>query len=109
MENVVVVVVTTHLDGFFGSGMRLDWENFKDPRLVMASSDRKVSSTLENLTRCGVNGRLVTRVENRSLKSLVKGRSSSVMRRILEDVWCILPLPFSGFGIGGIVVLFLDS
>lgn len=28
-------------------------------------------------------------VEKRSLKSLEKGRSSSVMRRSLDDVWCI--------------------
>src|ERR1700744_5489950 len=51
MENVVVVVVTTHREGFLGSGMRFDWENFREPRLVMASSDRNVSSTRENLTR----------------------------------------------------------
>ena len=31
------------------------------------------------------------RVENRSLKSFVKGRSSSVMRNILDDVWCMRP------------------
>jgi len=104
-----VVVVTTHLEGFLGSGMRLDCENFKDPRLVMASSDRKVSSTLENLTRCGVSGKLVISVENKSLKSLVNGLSSSVMRRILDEVWCILPLFLSGFGIGGIDVLILGS
>ena len=41
MEKVVVVVVVTILDGSFGSGMRLDWENFRDPKLLMASSDKK--------------------------------------------------------------------
>lgn len=53
---------------------------------MIASSDRKVSSTLEKRTRCGVKGKLVTSVENRSLKSLVNGRSSSVMRRIFDEV-----------------------
>lgn len=101
----MVVVVTTHLAGFLGSGIRLDWENFREPRLVMASSDRKVSSTREKRTRWGVSGRLVTRVEKRSLKSRVKGRSSSVMRRILDEVWCILPLFLSGVGIGATDVL----
>lgn len=52
----------------------------------MASSEVKVSSALEKRYRCGVSGRLATRVANRSLKSLVKGRSSSVMRNILDDV-----------------------
>ncbi|KAG9533513.1 RGS-domain-containing protein, partial [Aureobasidium melanogenum] len=32
MEKVVVVVVVTILEGSFGSGMRLDWENLSDPR-----------------------------------------------------------------------------
>ena len=59
---------------------------------MIASSDKNVSSTLVNLTRCAVRGRLVIKVENRSLKSLVNGRSSSVIRNILEDVWCILLL-----------------
>ena len=35
------------------------------------------------------------KVEKRSLKSRVKGRSSSVMRNILDEVWCILELFFS--------------
>ena len=35
-------------------------------------------------------GRLTISVENKSLKSRVNGRSSSVMRRSLDDVWCIL-------------------
>ena len=48
--------------------------------------------------RCGVKGRLTMRVENRSLKSLEKGRSSSVMRRSLDDVWCIF---FCGNGLVG--------
>lgn len=42
MEKVVVVVVVTILEGSLGSGMRLDWENFRDPRLLIASSERKV-------------------------------------------------------------------
>lgn len=78
--------MTTHLEGLVGSGMRLDCENLRDPRLVIASSDRNVSSILVNLTRCAVRGKLVMSVEKRSLKSLEKGRSSSVIRRILEDV-----------------------
>lgn len=81
-----MVVVTTHLEGLLGSGMRLDCENFRDPRLVIASSDRNVSSILVNLTRCAVSGKLVISVENKSLKSLEKGLSSSVIRRIFEDV-----------------------
>lgn len=71
--------------------MRLDWENFNDPRLVIASSERNVSSTRLKRTRCGVNGKLVIKVENKSLKSLVKGRSSSVMRNTFDDVWCMRP------------------
>lgn len=50
MENVVVVVVVTILDGSFGSGMRFDCENLREPRFVMASSVVKVCSILENLT-----------------------------------------------------------
>ena len=69
MENVVVVVVVTMREGSFGSGMRFDCENFSDPRFVMASSVVKVCSTRVNRTRCGVNGRLTMRVENKSLKS----------------------------------------
>ena len=45
MENVVVVVVVTIRDGSFGSGIRLDWENLRDPRLFIASSDVNVCST----------------------------------------------------------------
>ena len=40
----------------------------------------------------------------------MKGLSSSVIRRILEDVWCILPSRLSEAGIdGSVTVLFLDS
>jgi hypothetical protein len=111
IEKVVVVVVTTHLDVFCGSGMRFDCENFSEPRLVIASSVKNVSSIRENRTLCGVNGKLVISVANRSWKSLVKGRSSSVVRRVLDDVWCILPSFLSELGIVGfnVAVLFLDS
>lgn len=50
MEKVVVVVVVTILDGSFGSGMRFDCENLREPRFVMASSVVKVCSILENRT-----------------------------------------------------------
>jgi hypothetical protein len=90
IENVVVVVVVTIREGSFGSGMRFDWENFKDPKLLMASSERKECSTRVNRTRCGASGKLTTSVANKSLKSLVNGLSSSVMRNKREDVWCIL-------------------
>jgi hypothetical protein len=42
IEKVVVVVVVTILVGSFGSGMRFDWENLRDPRFVRASSVVKV-------------------------------------------------------------------
>ncbi len=42
MEKVVVVVVVTILEGSLGSGIRFDWENLRDPRLLIASSDVKV-------------------------------------------------------------------
>lgn len=109
MEKVVVVVVITHLSGFFGSGTRFDWVNLSEPRLVMASSEVNVSSALENLYRCGVRGRLATRVANKSLKSLVKGRSSSVMRKTFEDAWCILLATRREAFAGGVVVLFARS
>ena len=86
IENVVVVVVMTQRDGLLGSGIRFDWENFNDPKFVIASSERNVSSTFWNRTRCAVSGKLVTSVQNRSLKSLANGRSSSVMRNIFDDV-----------------------
>lgn len=95
MEKVVVVVVTTHLEGLFGSGIRFDCENFNDPKFVIASSDRNVSSTLVNLTRCAVRGKLVIRVANRSLMSFANGLSSSAILSIFEEVWCILLLVFS--------------
>ena len=127
MENVVVVVVVTMRDGSLGSGMRFDWENLRDPRLLIASSERKVCSILVNRTRCAESGnKLTISVEKRSLKScavllafnsvvascsqfrdcpgivitrnkqapvlagqertLVNGRSSSVIRSNLDDV-----------------------
>jgi hypothetical protein len=42
MEKVVVVVVVTMREGSLGSGMRFDCENFNEPRLLIASSERKV-------------------------------------------------------------------
>jgi hypothetical protein len=70
IEKVVVVVVVTMRDGSFGSGIRLDCENLRDPRLLMASSERKVCSTFVNRTRCAESGnKLTINVENRSLKS----------------------------------------
>jgi len=101
MENVVVVVVTTHLEGLFGSGMRFDCENFNEPKFAMASSDRNVSSTFVNLTRCAVRGRLVIELKNKSLMSFANGRSSSAILNIFEEVWCILLLLLSGAAIVG--------
>ena len=70
MEKVVVVVVVTIRDGSFGSGILFDWENLSDPRLLMASSDRKVCSTFVSRTRCAESGnRLTISVPKRSLKS----------------------------------------
>ena len=51
MENVVVTVVVIMLEGLLGSRMRLAWENLRELRLLMASSDRKVYSILINRTR----------------------------------------------------------
>lgn len=45
IEKVVVVVVVTIRVGSFGSGIRFDCENFKDPRLFIASSEVNVCST----------------------------------------------------------------
>ena len=70
IEKVVVVVVVTIRELSFGSGIRFDCENFREPRFVIASSDVKVWSIFWKRTRCGVRGRLTIRVENRSLKSL---------------------------------------
>ena len=86
MEKVVVVVVVTMRDGSLGSGIRFDCENLSEPRLLTASSDVNVCSTFWKRTRCGLSGRLTTRVEKRSLKSRVKGRSSSVMRSRRDEV-----------------------
>ena len=69
IEKVVVVVVVTILDVSLGSGIRLDCENFNEPRFVIASSVVKVCSYLENRTRCAVSGRLTMSVAKRSLKS----------------------------------------
>lgn len=72
MEKVVVVVVVTIRDGSFGSGMRLDWENLSEPRLLIASSDRNVCSIFVNRTRWAESGsKLTINVEKRSLKSCV--------------------------------------
>jgi len=86
IEKVVVVVVVTMREGSLGSGMRFDWENFREPRLLMASSEVKVWSNLENRMRWVSNLRLTIKVEKRSLKSRVKGLSSLVMRNKREDV-----------------------
>jgi hypothetical protein len=69
IENVVVVVVVTILDGSLGSGIRFDCENLREPRLFIPSSERKEWSTLVNRTRWGANGRLTTNVANKSVKS----------------------------------------
>lgn len=70
MEKVVVVVVVTMRDGSLGSGILFDWENLSDPKLLMASSERKVCSILVNRTRCAERGRRLTiNVPKRSLKS----------------------------------------
>jgi len=42
MEKVVVVVVVTILELSFGSGIRFDCENLREPRFVIASSDVNV-------------------------------------------------------------------
>jgi hypothetical protein len=82
----VVVVVVTIREGSLGSGIRLDWENLSDPRLFMASSDKNEWSTRVNRTRWDANGKLTTNVANKSLKSLVNGLSSLVMRNKREEV-----------------------
>jgi hypothetical protein len=43
IENVVVVVVVTILEGSFGSGIRFDCENLRDPRFPIASSEVKLN------------------------------------------------------------------
>lgn len=69
IENVVVVVVVTIREGSLGSGIRFDWENLSDPKLFIASSDKNEWSTRVNRTRWGANGKLTTKVANKSLKS----------------------------------------
>lgn len=76
IEKVVVVVVVTIRDGSFGSGIRFDCENFRDPRFVIASSVVNVCSIRVKRTRCGVSGRLTISVEKRSLKSCTGDRKS---------------------------------
>ena len=56
-------------EGSLGSGMRLDWENLSEPRLLMASSERNECSMRVNRTRWGARGRLTTKVAKRSSKS----------------------------------------
>ena len=70
IEKVVVVVVVTILDGSFGSGMRFACENLRDPRLLMASSDKNVCWMRVKRTRWEPRGsKLTMSVEKRSLKS----------------------------------------
>jgi hypothetical protein len=69
IEKVVVVVVVTILVGSFGSGIRFDCENLREPRLVRASSVVKLCSWREKRTRCELSGKLTMSVENKSLKS----------------------------------------
>lgn len=70
MEKVVVVVVVTIREGSLGSGIRFDWENLRDPRLLMASSERNVWSTRVRRTLCEESGsKLTIKVAYRSLKS----------------------------------------
>jgi hypothetical protein len=69
MEKVVVVVVVTIRLGSLGSGMRLDCENFKDPKLLIASSEANEKGKLLKRKRCVDSGKLTIKVEKRSLKS----------------------------------------
>lgn len=86
IEKVVVVVVVTIREGSLGSGIRLDCENFREPRLLIASSERNECSMRVNRMRWDASGRLTIKVANKSLKSLVKGRSSLVMRNKRDEV-----------------------
>lgn len=81
IENVVVVVVVTILMLSFGSGILFDWENLSEPRLLIASSERKECSTLVKRTRWAASGRLTTRVANKSLKSY------STLVFLVEELW----------------------
>lgn len=75
---MVVVVVVIMRQGFLGSGRRLDWEDLRRIRLLIASSERKVCSTLTNRTRWAERGsRLMTRVEKISLKSFWVAKSAN--------------------------------
>lgn len=80
MEKVVVVVVVTIREGSLGSGIRFDCENLRDPRLLIASSERKVCSIFVNRTRWAESGnKLTIKVEKRSLKSCGAGQLSSFL------------------------------
>jgi hypothetical protein len=69
IEKVVVVVVVTMREGSLGSGIRFDWENLRDPKLLIASSEVKVWSYLVKRTRWESNFKLTIKVENKSMKS----------------------------------------
>jgi hypothetical protein len=69
MLKVVVVVVVTILEGSLGSGMRFDWLNFKEPKLLIASSDAKEKGYDLNRKRWVERGSDTIKVEKRSLKS----------------------------------------
>jgi hypothetical protein len=69
IEKVVVVVVVTMREESLGSGIRFDWENLRDPKLLIASSDVKVWSYLVKRTRWESNFKLTIKVENKSMKS----------------------------------------
>lgn len=92
IEKVVVVVVVTMRLGSFGSGMRLDCENLREPRFLMASSGKKEWLTLgdqnrdRELVELVSSFRLTMRVVNRSSKSRVNGRSLDVIRSNREEV-----------------------
>jgi hypothetical protein len=69
IEKVVVVVVVTMREGSLGSGIRFDWENLRDPKLLIASSEVKVWSYLVKRTRWESNFKLTIKEENKSMKS----------------------------------------
>jgi len=83
MEKVVVVVVVTMREGSFGSGMRFDWENLSEPKLLIASSEVNVWSYRVNRTRCESNFKLTINVENKSIKSCVHQLNCSQIRILL--------------------------
>lgn len=82
IENVVVVVVVTMREGSFGSGIRFDCENLREPRFVRASSVVNVCSILVKRTLCGVRGRDTIRVEKRSLRSCHSTSAGVVMHSV---------------------------